>query len=347
MSGTDRLEAYHTFEDRIKKSLNCDCRYLVLDFVEERDFLFIFVDSIVGARIISHEYQKKAPGFKIKVVLLPDEGVGDMRRGLCHVGVAPVRRHHASASEQVTQLLYGESFDTLQIVDDWIRVRLHADGYLGWVAAKQVTLFDDKSFYEYDYTSKFVVCEKVVSLLEKPDATSPAVREAVMGTQVSVSGRSGKFLQVRTPDGTTAYIYESSVQYSRLQKEFSVANLIEDARSFLGISYVWGGRSTKGFDCSGFTQTVFRMNGIEIPRDADAQFTSGKYVGKKIKDLKTGDLLFFSSNGDKISHVGLYLGKNGRFIHSSGFVRINSFDRTRRDYDKKLRSRFVGACRVI
>ena len=102
-----------------------------------------------------------------------------------------------------------------------------------------------------------------------------------------------------------------------------------------------------GFDCSGFVQTVFRLNGIELLRDASDQFSSGKFIGKNLRGVRPGDLLFFSSNGDKISHVAIYIGRNREFIHSSGFVKINSFDPHRKNFSKKLFTEFVGACRVI
>ncbi len=347
MSEDDGHSAYELFEKRLKKSLRVDSRYSVIDFKPAKNYLYIFTDSISNAVHISQVYAKGSPDFRIKVVLLPDKSVGKNTKGICHVGVVPVRRSDNSSSEQITQVLYGETFDTLQLTDSWARIKLHADGYIGWVSLNQITLFDKNVFFEFQSLPKVYVVEKVLNLFEKPNRNSPALREAVYGTALSVVGRRGNFLKVKLPDGLIAYAERSGVKNSPPVKDFSLKGLFDTAQSFQGTSYVWGGRSAKGFDCSGFVQTVFRYNGIELPRDSSVQFSAGKPVGKNLKNLKAGDLLFFSYDGKKISHVALYMGKNKKFIHSSGFVRVNSFDPKRRDFNKKLLSSFVGACRII
>lgn len=159
-------------------------------------------------------------------------------------------------------------------------------------------------------------------------------------------GYHGNFLEVKLPDGLHAYAEKYGANNFSAVKNFSVQNLIAMAQRFQGTSYVWGGRSAKGFDCSGFVQTVFRSNGVELPRDSDMQFAAGKSLGRNLRSLQPGDLLFFSYDGKKISHVALYIGENKKFIHSSGFVRVNSFDPKRTDFNKKLYSTFVGACRI-
>lgn len=348
MSEDGKRNSRGFFEERLRKSLRADIRYSVLDFETAGRYLRILTDSIANAIRISKLYQKSSPHFKIKVVLLPDRSVGAKRKGICHVGVAPVRQECRSASEQVTQVLYGETFDTLQVVDnDWVRVRLDADGYVGWVSLGQVTLFDEDAFHRFQALPKVFGSDKEVSLFEKPDKRSPVLREVVHGTTLSVTGKRGSFFEVRLPDAKKAYVSRASVTSSAAADTFSVKRLLDTAYGFRGISYSWGGRSVKGFDCSGFIQTVFRLNGIELPRDSGSQYSSGEALGRNMGKLRAGDLLFFSSNGDKITHVALYVGRNRRFIHSSGFVRINSLDPKRKDFSAKLLSTFVGACRVV
>lgn len=352
MKDKRKNEVSRSFEARLRKILHVDPRYSILDFQLKKNFLHIFTDSIENAIRVSKTYSRIFPGgrspggesLKIKVVLLPDRSVGRFPSGVCHVGVAPVRSSAASSGEQVTQVLYGESFDALQIQKDWIRLRLHADGYIGWVSSIQVTLLAKNEFENYRSLPKVFVRRKLLPLLEKPH--SHPLREAVFGSQLGVIGSGGDFLKVKLPDGPLAYADKSGVSSSPVRK-FSAKKLLATARRFQGTSYVWGGRSANGFDCSGFVQTVFRLNGVELPRDTADQFSAGKFIGKKFERMRRGDLLFFSSNGDKINHVAIFLGQNKEFIHSSGFVGINSLDPRRKNFSKRLFSDFVGACRVI
>jgi len=91
--------------------------------------------------------------------------------------------------------------------------------------------------------------------------------------------------------------------------------LVSTAESFLGIPYEWGGESAEtGFDCSGLTMTVYKLNGLNLPRNSRAQSQAGSPVRRE--DLAPGDLIFFATNGDSaVSHVGIYTG-NGTFIHA-------------------------------
>lgn len=90
--------------------------------------------------------------------------------------------------------------------------------------------------------------------------------------------------------------------------------LVSTAKKYMGVPYVWGGSTTAGFDCSGFTQYVMKQNGITIPRTAAEQYATGTSVAKS--NLQVGDLVFFTTYKPGASHVGFYLGNN-EFIHAS------------------------------
>jgi len=114
--------------------------------------------------------------------------------------------------------------------------------------------------------------------------------------------------------------------------------LAKTAESFVGVPYLWGGSSpNKGFDCSGLSMTVYRLNGLDLPRSSTEQYETGSPVGRN--DLLKGDLVFFTASGkDKVTHVGIYVG-DGRFVHAPGKGKNIRMDYLSRSYYKK---RYLG-----
>jgi cell wall-associated NlpC family hydrolase len=122
------------------------------------------------------------------------------------------------------------------------------------------------------------------------------------------------WLQIRLPGKTNAWIQQGDVASD--PKPISIPESIELAKRFLGIPYLWGGRSSFGFDCSGFTQMLLHERGLNMPRDADQQAAWTGLVPVERNDLQAGDLIFFGSSPKNISHTGMYIG-DGQFIHDS------------------------------
>ena len=120
------------------------------------------------------------------------------------------------------------------------------------------------------------------------------------------------------------------------------SSIVKTAENFIGIPYRWGGASSKGFDCSGLSMTVYQLNGLNLPRTSREQWRVGKPVLRR--QLSKGDLVFFATSGwKKISHVGIYKGNN-KFIHASGTgkkIRIDSLS------GKYYKSKYVGARKYL
>src|SRR5208282_5452991 len=112
------------------------------------------------------------------------------------------------------------------------------------------------------------------------------------------------WLRVRLPDQRAAWI--RSGDGNRNPTPLTIPESIELAKRFLGLTYLWGGRSTFGYDCSGFTQMLVRSRGIIMPRDADLQAEWSGVAAVDRKDLQPGDLLFFGSSAKHITHTGMY-----------------------------------------
>lgn len=116
--------------------------------------------------------------------------------------------------------------------------------------------------------------------------------------------------------------------------------IVETGKKYIGVPYVFGGNSPKGFDCSGFLEYVFKQNGYIIPRLADEQYLLGKAA--KVSQLTAGDLVFFSTYAPGVSHCGIYV-SNRNFLHASSSrgIRIDSLD------SEYWSSRFFGARKII
>ncbi|MGM9929745.1 MAG: C40 family peptidase [Bacillus sp. (in: firmicutes)] len=132
----------------------------------------------------------------------------------------------------------------------------------------------------------------------------------------------------------TGIFGSNNVDAASVNQRVKAANI---AQQYIGLKYVWGGTTPKGFDCSGLVQYSFKQTGVSLPRTAAQQYKYGKYVGKN--GLRKGDMVFFNTTGG-ISHVGIYIGNN-KFVHSSSSgLRVDSMN------NSYWKPKFVGGKRI-
>lgn len=228
--------------------------------------------------------------------------------------VIDMHRNPGADSDVVSQALYGTDVVALKQQAGWDDIRT-ADGYTGWVAAADVVPLHGSP---YAPEGKMVrVAALSANVYREPDVTlhAPLLHlpwEAKLETQAA--GGTGRWIQVQLVDGQTGWVQRGDVSTSAAPLD--VDEMLQLARRFLGVTYTWGGVSSFGFDCSGFTQMLERQRGIEMPRDADLQAAWSGVVAVKRENLKPGDLLFFGSSAARITHTGMYIG-NGEFIHDT------------------------------
>jgi len=234
--------------------------------------------------------------------------------------VVPVANMYSSASDNadvVSQAILGTNVAMLEFHGDWAKVRT-PDQYSGWI--QLAALHKANGSGDYGSSTPTVQVNSLSANLyretdvttHKPVMTAPF--ESRLELVSEATGDDGRWLKVRLPDQTTAWIQSGDVL--RDPKTLTIAQSIDLAKRFLGITYLWGGRSSFGYDCSGFTQMLVRSRGINMPRDADLQAAWDGVVSVDRKDLQPGDLLFFGSSPASITHTGMFIG-NGEFIHDT------------------------------
>jgi len=252
-----------------------------------------------------------------------------MTEAIINVSVANIYETHEYQSQIVTQAILGEPVKVHERSQNFSLVEL-PDTYTGWVSNYQLSQSDGHRSPE-----TVTVREHWIQIYRDPDIRSQIVRDAVIGTQLDKAGSDGDWIEIRLPDGDPGWIGRSVLGKFPNADRQGVTSL---AGEFLGYPYFWGGRSPKGFDCSGLTQTVYRLLGIRIPRDSWMQ----QKAGKPVANVLPGDLYFFSEAGDRITHVGIALG-DGRILHARGHVRINSLIEGTPGYNAELKSTLVDA----
>lgn len=226
----------------------------------------------------------------------------------CIVASDLVSIHEAcdESSSFATQAIYGETLAMIEeLGDGWSLVQAR-DGTRGFCKRKALST-------EQLNRASMQVSSMAGMVYSIPDTKRPALMRLPYGARVDLidpyEGSDARWLKMRLIGGKEAWIQRGDVE--RLEQK-SLEQVIEIAKSLLGIPYIWGGNSSFGYDCSGFVQTLFKQMGLLLPRNARDQALDPRLESVSQPELP-GDLIFFGK--DQITHVGIYLGDQ-QFINA-------------------------------
>ncbi len=234
--------------------------------------------------------------------------------------------------ELETQALYGSKVTILEEQGEWVKVAVanqltprNDKGYPGWVPKRQ--LKTGKAF-EKQLNKGFALINVPKTWLYADSKLKSKFMEISFNTRLPLLQVNNDKVKVMTPSNGAKWISKKDVSIYKDESQIpkpTGTDIVESGKQFLGLPYLWAGMSGYGFDCSGFTYTMYQANGITIPRDSSIQAQYGTKVERK--DLQPGDLVFFAydKGKGKIHHVGMYIGE-GKMIHSpntSTHVRID------------------------
>jgi gamma-D-glutamyl-L-lysine dipeptidyl-peptidase len=259
--------------------------------------------------------------------------------------VADMHKAPSADSAVVSQAIFSSAVVLLEREDEWVKIRTLLDDYTGWVRAW--SLAKDDGAAPYPSGKVATVTSLFANLYREPNIeTYRPVIAIPFESRLEIVGEKAEpdvtYLQARLPDGTTAWIQSGDMTFDA--PRLSIEETIALARRFIGLPYQWGGTTSRGYDCSGFTQMLMRQRGVSIPRDSSPQSRWEGSAPVDRADLSAGDLLYFGKPAEKkVNHTGMYIG-GGEFIHATRAgrpsVQISRLD------DPHWSDRFVSARRA-
>lgn len=205
----------------------------------------------------------------------------------------------------ITQVLLGDHFKVLEKQKKWSRIRIAFDAYEGWIDNKQYRLLSEEEYVQYDQLPDQFLVDLVDFAIDAHKNLTPL--------SLGVNLKALPLLNLSSDAQSVTQPLEKS-------------RLIDLGMLYLNASYLWGGKTPFGIDCSGLTQMVYKIAGYNLKRDASQQVTQGEPLSF-IEESEPGDLAFFDNAEGDIIHVGIMM-ENNYILHAHGKVRIDRIDHT-------------------
>jgi gamma-D-glutamyl-L-lysine dipeptidyl-peptidase len=304
---------------------------------------------------LKQKLQSQNIAFTDSISMLPSAEMEGNTEGVIKISVANLRSRPAHSSELVTQAILGTPVKVYKKEGGWYYIQT-PEGYLAWVDYGGVTPFSKNDLATWKAADKVIYLKTYGFAYESANTQSQVISDLVAGNILEFAGEENNFYKIKYPHGKVGYIEKAHAQpYEQWLTGLkpSGESLVETSKTMMGIPYLWGGTSAKGVDCSGYTKTIFFLNGIIIPRDASQQIHTGIEVdtNRNFENLIPGDLLFFGRKAtdttpERVIHVGMWIGDN-KFIHSMGDVHISNMDPNAEDFDEYNYNRYLRTKRVL
>ena len=318
-------------------------------------------------KLITDNMMRKVLLLAISVLAIAVTGYGQTKRmAVTALSENMMRLQPDYESPLETQSLMGTIVEIIGEQGYWRQV-VTPEPYTAWCTNLGLVEMSAEQINEYKATPKYICTAQHSGVYATPSFSGKRLSDMSEGNLVRAVYTEGKkpkpsvkkeWAEVMLPDGRKGWAPASDLaifaDWAAKQK-VTADNIVNTAMTFEGTPYLWGGASSKGLDCSGLVRLTFFMNGHLLPRNASQQVNHGREIimecnhsitpdsdkfyqemKTRTKNLQPGDLVFFGSPEtfwakEKITHVGIYIG-NGKIIHASHKVRVNSLIPGETDY---------------